>query len=310
MDSGLTQLIIQNLAGLGLLFALGWVLARAKWISHEAVTGLARLLIDVTMPALFFVGALGMDMENMSQWWPLMPAGFMVSVTGFCLAWLAHHRVAPKEPARGAFMFLVSIGNTAFLPIPLCYAMWGETGVLACLFYILGNNFAMFSFGIGVLARSAGRKMDLKMLRMTLMHPQALAFAAGLALAFIGWKPVSWLLEPVSMLGKSTIPLAMIAVGAILSEVRWKQQKQNKLLAWTVALKLVALPAIVLMLLKAWQPTAIIAGVLLLQASMPSLASAGVYARRFGGDAGLAASGSLLTTLLCPVALPFWMSFL
>jgi predicted permease len=217
---------------------------------------------------------------------------------------------APREPQKGVFRFLSSVGNSSFLPVPLSWALWGQEGALACLFYILGNNFFIFTFGVGSLARAGGRKLNWRLMGTTLFHPQSLGCMLGLALGSYRQDMPGWLLFPIAELGQATIPLAMVVTGAILSEVRLGSQANWKLLGWASAIKLLALPAVALLVLKTWQPAALVAGQIMLQAAMPSLASTGIYARRFGGDVAQGAAGSLVTTLLCPLFLPFWMGLL
>ena len=145
---------------------------------------------------------------------------------------------------------------------------------------------------------------------LTLLHPQSIGFAAGLLLAALNFHLPQWVLDPVSSFGQATIPMAMVATGSILSQVHLGKDVLWRMQLPAAFLKLILLPLIVLLILKAWQPGTLVAGVLLLQAAMPSLASSGIYAKRFGGDAAQAAAGSLVTTALCPLFLPLWMGLL
>ena len=168
----------------------------------------------------------------------------------------------------------------------------------------------MFTFGVGGLNRAAGRPFNWKLIGLTLFHPQSVGFMLGLGVGALGWSLPKWLLTPVAELGHTTIPLAMVVTGAILAQVHLGKDVDWKLQSWSASLKLLAVPAMALVLLKLWQPAALVAGVIMLQASMPSLASSGIFAERFGGDSAEASAGALVTTLLCPVVLPFWMGML
>jgi predicted permease len=120
-----------------------------------------------------------------------------------------------------------------------------------------------------------------------------------------------WLFEPMDMLGKATIPMAMLATGAILAQSTAAWKGRELALAFMAFFKLAVLPFVAFIILKPFKINdfhGIWASVVLLQAAMPSLASSGVYARRFGGDAALAATGSLITTVLCLITLPLWLA--
>jgi predicted permease len=64
------------------------------------------------------------------------------------------------------------------------------------------------------------------------------------------------------------------------------------------------LPAIVLVALKVLGIHGVLAGILVLQAAMPSLASAAAYASRFGGNPEMAGEGSFWTSLASIVTIP------
>ncbi len=235
--------------------------------------------------------------------------GLVVSSLGWALAAPVASRLGLKNKDKGAFLFLVAICNSSFLPLPLAKALWGEQGTYCVLGFLLGNNLFLMTVGIAML-RSQGSPKSTDFLR-AFLHPQALGFGLGILLWALKIPIPAWLFDPVSALGEATLPLAMLATGGILALSGMPGKGEARLLAWAAGLKLLALPFLVLCAEKAFKINAfapIGAGVLMLEAAMPSLASAGVYAHRFGGNASLAASGSLITTLICPLTLPVWMA--
>jgi predicted permease len=303
------QLLISILLGFGLLIALGYYFGRQNLMDRSSVSGLAWLIIDVTMPALFFTGVLknGFILQNKAFIVSFL-GGTLVPCVGLLLAWPTFRFFPLENKQKGAIYFDSCVGNSSFIPLPICAALWGTEGSLACLAYILGNNIFLFTVGIGLL-RGLKRPEKREILRI-IMHPQGLAFALGLTFFYFKIQLPNWLFQPIEDLGKATLPLAMVVTGAILAQERHQWKGKARLFSALTLLKLGALPFLAFICLKPFKYGpfgGIAASVVLLQAAMPSLASAGVYARRFGGDAALAASGSLLTTLLCPLSIPLWM---
>lgn len=279
-------------------------------LSPEHVSGLSWLIIEVTMPALFFCGVLksGFSFENKGLIVAAL-GGFLVSLIGLLLA-IPLFQVFPlKNKEKGAILFDACVGNSSFLPLPISMALWGDQGVLACLAYVLGNNIFLFTLGIGLLRGS--KKLEKADILRVFMHPQALAFGLGLMLFVLKNPCPVWLFEPIEALGKSTLPLAMLATGAILAQSGAIWQGRGRLLGSLGAYKLLILPGLAYLCLKPLQNGpfgGVGAALVLLQAAMPSLASAGIYAKRFGGDAPLAAAGSLASTLASPLTIPLWMA--
>jgi malate permease and related proteins len=117
-----------------------------------------------------------------------------------------------------------------------------------------------------------------------------------------------WCLDPLALLGKSTIPLAMLVTGALLASISFKSIENIKLLALSQTVKLLALPLVVGLILKSLGIKGIFAEILFLEATMPCLASSAVYALRFGGDVKLAVEGSFWSHALALGTVPlfFW----
>lgn len=301
------QLLLSKMAGLFLLMGIGFALSRKDLIKANVLGGLAWIVIDVCMPALFFTGLLATGSNSVENKGLLIAGGLLVSVLGWALGRLALRLSGNSFENKGTFLFLCAVGNSSFLPLPLCETLWGAPGLQACLFYVLGNNLFLFSAGIALMAgpRKGGKGLVLK----GFLHPQAMATASALVSAALGLSWPSWALESLSLLGKATVPLAMLVSGGLLAGVSFKSVENKGFLATALSIKLLLLPVLVGLALKSLGIQGILAGVLFLEASMPTLASAGVYALRFGGDVTLASSGSFWSHLIALASIPalFWL---
>jgi predicted permease len=238
-------------------------------------------------------------------WQGLLLGGFLVSSLGLLLGALALRLKTIEN--KGTFLFSVAIANSSFLPLPLALALWGELGVAACLIYVLGNNVFLFSVGIS-LFRLDGHGPKNVEFSMLYRHPQALAAALGLLWRWGALELPPWLFVTLDGLGQSTIPLAMLATGGLLAASGRKMIENKGVLGVSLSLKLFVLPALTLLILKSFAITGLLAGILLLQACMPSLASAAAYASRFKGDPVLAGNSSFWSSLAALGTIPAWMA--
>lgn len=298
------MLLLGRITGLMGLAAIGWLLVRRSILDHTVMKGLAWIVVDITLPALIFIGMISLSEHHLPVF-ALLAGGFLVSLAGLLVAsWTLKLK---KLKNKGTFLFTVAVANSSFLPLPLAYALWGDVGASACLIYILGNNFFVFSLGISLfrLDYGATKNIDFTMLYR---HPQALAALLGLLWMAGGLSLPTWAFQTIEGLGQSTIPMAMLATGGLLA-VSTRKVIGNRLFLWLgLGLKLVALPALTVLILKMTDIKGVLAGILLLQAAMPSLASAAAYASRFRGDPVLAGRSSFWSSLVALVTIPLWMA--
>jgi malate permease and related proteins len=298
------SILVGRLAGLFMLAWLGWILIKRSILEQSVAKGLAWIVVDVTLPVLIFIGMISLSVDSL-PWQGLLLGGFLLSSLGLLLGALALRWKSIKN--KGTFLFSVAIANSSFLPLPLAMALWGELGTAACLIHVLGNNVFLFSVGIS-LFRLDGHGLKNIDFSMLYQHPQAIAAALGLLWRWGGLPLPSWLYVTLDGLGQSTIPLAMLATGGLLAASGRKMIENKGVLGLSLALKLLVLPALTLLVLKSLEITGILAGILLLQACMPSLASAAAYASRFKGDPVLAGNSSFWSSLAALGTIPAWMA--
>lgn len=294
------SLLVGRIAGLFAVAGLGWTLVRYRSLDAAATKGLAWIVVDVTLPCLIFIGIISFSVTSL-PWLGLMGAGFAMSCLGLGLAWA--WTKAKKTLNRGTFLFSVAVANSSFLPLPLASALWGESGVQHCLFYILGNNIFLLSIGLWLFSLDSD-KTEKPLFSKVISHPQGWAAILALLWRLSGLKLPSWAFLSLSELGNATIPMAMLAVGGLMALNADKTLKNNGFIISGAVLKLLLMPALTLVGLKVLGIHGVLAGVLLLQASMPSLASAAAYASRFGGAPEWAGQASFWTSLASIVTIP------
>lgn len=304
--------VIERIGSLVLLFAIGWLLYRFHCLKDGTLQDLSRFVADIAMPLLFFYSMLNTNIfEVAPHYFILLYAGMLVCLVGFLLAWLSLKWLKLEEPQKSTYLAMCIHGNVGFIPLPLVYALFGDEGVIACLMYIIGNNIILFTFTTSLLNRSVGKPLSFNTMLCSFIHPQILAVFAGMAgslfISHSSSQAPVWILEPIGMLGKTTLPMAMLVVGATLAGLTLNRDIHVPMQTGVFTIRLLALPLISLLLLvRAPQPM-LIATVLMIQVSMPTFGAATAYVKRFGGDANQAAAGVMFTTLGAAIMLPLWL---
>ncbi len=289
------------------LTGLGFAVRRGGLLTHAGVRDLIRLNMDVCLPALTFsIAATHLTPEvaavSRGLAGPLLglPAAAAVTIAvGLALGYLTAPLAGLTGKRRKTYIYILTFANAAFLPIPLSYAMHGEIGILYVSLYTLAYTPLFWTLGTWMLSG--------KVRWGFFLHPNLFALALGATAGMAGWHVPAMLMEILRVLGGSAISLALVYAGAVLAEEHLAVGADARPLAAIVGVKLVLLPALALGAIRWGSVGEPIATQALLQAAMPCMAQAGLYAARFGGDAGLASKASFLTALLCLVTVPFFM---
>jgi malonate transporter and related proteins len=323
-----TAAVVFRLLAIFLTVAIGWAAGRLRLLDTGKPDGdPARLLGNVAfyifVPALLFRTMVRLDYAQMP--WHTA-ATFFLPAAVFLLAVYAWHRM--RRPARGpdaaapsVRAVAASFGNTVQVGIPMATAVWGEAGLAIHIALVSLHAVLLLSL-LTVLAEldvardraAAGEAPRIwPMLRLTLrntiVHPVVLPVLAGLAWNLGGWGLHPVFDEALAGLGSAVVPVCLVLIGLTLGyqdlQGQWRPALQ------TVALKLLALPAFVLLVAHGmFGLGGLPLSVVVMMAALPTGSNALIFAQRYGtlqaettavivlGTLGFVASASLWLTVL------------
>ncbi|AGA89936.1 putative permease [Thioflavicoccus mobilis 8321] len=297
--------LIESVGLLVILILLGVVLRRIGLLRDEHGPLLARLVTQVTLPALIF-SALA---RSTMQWVYLELAGAMLFAETLCLAlgWILA-RAARLGPAQsGAVILTAGFGSSSLLGYPLISALYpddapalmqaaviSELGVAPLLFTV-GTMIALYYGAHTATNGTTPLRAALKFF----YSPIFIALCAGLAWSLAGLPHsgpgLDMLFRGLGQLADANTFLVALTVGVAL---RFDGLRAILWLALGVAaIKLLLKPLLV------WLPahwigvSSIELQILLIEATMPSAMLTAVLARSYGCDATLASKLILATSL-------------
>ncbi len=284
-------IVLGRIAVVLVLVASGWAARRLRVIEGEALGSLSRLVVDVAFPALVFTQLLRtVDPASLAAEWFVPAAAFVLLAGGWWLARGLGSRTAA---------FCAGLPNWVFLPLLIAEALYGDAGTRTVLLFNAGAQVALWTVGVRTLR---GRSEAGALVRI----PGLWATAAGIAVALIvpgATRPpavAGVALDALTMLGSLAIPLSLCITGATLAEVPFRRAlRPDGELLRIVGARMVVAPLLAggALALAGGTLPARVRVLLLLIAAMPVAVSSAVHARRFGGDAELAARAVLWTTL-------------
>jgi malonate transporter and related proteins len=284
------------------LIALGYLTARAGWLSDTAQKGISEFAFNFAMPALLFrsiatTPGLDSGAERVAF------AYFGGIGTVWLLATLATRGLLRRPAIDAASIAMTSVfGNIVMIGIPLVLAVVGPAGA-APMAVILGIHTPLLWF-TGILQQQhaeqrgdrTARHVAMDLGRELLRNPLLIAIASGSIWRLTGLALPGAVDSSLSLLGQAGIPCAQVALGASLTRFAIKGQVPT--LSMVLVLKLLAMPLVVYLLTWVFAVPKPAADVALIFAAMPAGANAFLFAERTGRVVNSASGAVALGTAL------------
>ncbi len=268
--------------------AIGWTWRKLdRPFDSDTVTGLT---VNIGTPCIVFDVLTRLDM-------PLADFGTMalataVAIGGFAAIGLLWLLVAGYS--RTAFLPALMFPNSGNMGLPVCLFAFGEVGLGFAVSFFAVMILFQFTVGVAIAAGSAS-------FRMVLTSPVIYAVAAAvvvMALDVAIPKPIA---DTVHLLAGFTIPVMLIALGVSIAQLRVSTLTESLAVA---AARLLIGFGIGTGTAWVFDLPPVMAGVLILQASMPVAVFSYLFALRYNRSPEALAGAVVLSSLLSFAFLP------
>ena len=292
--------MIEALAPVALLIGLGYALRATRFLPEASWAPVDRLVYYVLFPALLVRELATADLAGQ----PVLRLAAVLLGTQLAMAGLAAFaRRWLDGPAYTSVLQCLVRGNT-FVALALAPAVLPRdaAALVALAVAVMVPTANLLS--VAALARHgrAGRAGPAAFLRSVAGNPLIVACAAGIALNLTGVDLPSLVTEPLAILGRATLALGLLTVGAGLRLALMADRPG--LVALTTAMHLLVKPAVGLALALTLGLTGTSVLVVALACAVPTATSSYILARLLGGDAELMAALVTTTTVGAVVTLP------
>lgn len=265
---------MSNIAVVVIALMIGLLLQRAKRFPENAAATLNLYVIYVALPALILAEIPKLSFTHEA----LVPfvAAWVIMAFSAALTWCTARLMKWSRELTGALMLLIPLGNTGFVGIPLIEAHLGSQAIpYAILYDQLGTFVALNTYGVIVACfYSSGSTSALSIVRSILIFPPFIALlVAFIASAFIY---PEWLAAALARISSTLVPVVMVAVG-----LQWRLTlSKEHFTPLVVGLFYILLltPAVAYLGLWLFDIDGLAAQVVILEAAMPAMISAGVLA--------------------------------
>ena len=300
--------ILNVLAPVFLVIALGFVLRRARFASDEVFGGMSRLAYWVGLPCLLIhkIAGASFDVAGSFDTFWLVLIGMLASlVVSGALAWV----LTMRRDQVGAFIQASFRGNLAFVGLAVILSAFsvlpgGGPETLA-----RAERAAVLTFGpivpiyniAAVLVLLAFRhKLSVRslvtMILQVASNPLLIACVIGMAVSLGGWSLPGPIARTLEVLGRFALPLALLCVGGKIAAT--KLAGQIRLPALAALIKLTVGP-IVGYFAAGWLGVdRIETAVALIMLACPTAVASYVLTEQLGGDSALSAGAVVVSTIL------------
>ncbi|MEA3533448.1 AEC family transporter [Rhizobium sp. CC-YZS058] len=306
--------ILLNVLPVFILILIGWLIVKSRYLKPEVGEALGDFVFKISVPVLLFRTIAAADFSQGSPW-PLWVAYFSGVLVVWTLGHLAATLIFKRERKVGVLAGVSSaFANTIFIGLPLVSRNVGEDGVVALSILISVHLPVMMIAGTVLMERAerreggGPRRSAAALARGILMNlvrnPLVIGLVCGAIVHLLSIPlegPVKVVIDQTAAMAA---PAALISIGMALH--RYGLTGNLRLAALTSALKLILLPACVLVACRLLGIRHDWAAALVLTAAVPTGVNAWLIANHFNVGHGLASSTITLTTLLGVVTVSGW----
>ncbi len=302
MDLSLSGLkVIERVLVIFILMLFGIIGRKFNLIKEETKESLGDIMLNLALPPLIFVSMVSdINWERLAIGWILPLISFVLVLIGIFFASKLGRLLSVPSDCLGTFTILCSMPNTAFIGFPLIFSLLGKEGLAYAVLFDFGITIAFFSVAILILK---GQKRQFSWWQ-ALFNPPFLAVVAGLIANKLNLKIPELVMEPMRIMGNTTIPLAMLLMGYMIAQTKFSIKSVDLKLIVVCLFKLLIYPLLASIILVPLKLDPLVLAVILIETAMPSMASTVVLVQKYGGDENFAASGIFLTTLFSIFTIP------
>jgi malate permease and related proteins len=311
-----TGIISSQILILAIAVIVGVIAARTGVITRDSNSMLSKVIFNISLPLMLFTNFFKLDItpKLLSNSMIVLAASAVILLLLLFGGWIITKIL--RMPVREAAVFKAHsmLGNIIFLGFPLINALYGKEGLLYASMFQLVSNLLMWTIGVIVLSQGNGTPWQKSIKRI--LNPNTIATLTGLACFLFALRLPAVVISPLSGIGSTNTWLCMLYIGAMMTFSNVKGLLGKKSIYILSLNRLIIMPVIVVLLFSTLKTFAgisldtLVTSVIVLEISMPCMASVVIMAREFDADDSMAMANVFISTFLSIITLPLILSFM
>lgn len=300
--------LIEKMALLVMLLALGYLCARLKLVGPEFNKGLSKLVINVFLAGMILSSVINKKLEMTGgdvAFGLLMMTLSMLICVG--IGWLSPTLLRIKDGDKGMYRILAAFMNNGFVGFPLVAAVYGENAVFFASLSNIPFNLLLYTAGVMLLQK--GDKNTKFSIKSVINVPIVATLIA--VVIFIFEIPMPKLVDDVAdTLSAATVPLSMMCVGLSLGSVSLKEALMQPRLYGISLVRLLICPLAVWLVLRIFITNPVILGTIVILSACPSAIICTILGIQYGRDGVESSEAIFISTMLSMITIPLLISVL
>jgi predicted permease len=293
--------ILTSLLPVFIIIICGYVFKKTRFPGDDFWPGTERIVYYFLYPALLFSSSAGASWNFFSvasMVWAILAAMFVMS--GLLL--LLRTRLS-RNDASFTSVFQGSLRFTSYIGFAAAFALFGDEGLYLAAVFITVMIPVVNILSVMVLVRYGDQKGGWHWIFTTVIkNPLILSCLAGMSFNILGLQLPVMVENFTTILGKGSLPLGLLAVGASLQVTGMK--KTGSELIYACLLKLGFMPLLMWLSCTLFGVDKLSTAVAVLFAALPGSPLSYILAKQLGGDSRLMSSIIAVQTGISMVSLP------
>ena len=298
--------VVNQVLVFAFLMLIGFVMAKAKVMTSDVLSGLSKLIVNLLLPCLIFYMIIGNGntvqhiLANRNWALAIILMYTILCLLGYAMAGAAGLRRSGQDMFAVAAMFC----NIGFMGVPLIESIFpGNSQVAACLLiYFVVDQLLLWTVGLFLCTWHAKRRGSASMLK-NFINPMIVGITIALVLLYFNIQLPTPLLTTIKGLGDSSRYLALLYLGALLATMPILQMLVKPYVYVMIVLKMTIVPVIGYFVASLFfnHVTSLLLATIL---SLPPMVATTMMARTYGGDERVAAETVFVSSLACLGTIP------
>lgn len=295
-------IIINQVAVLFILIAIGFLLRKVNLLEEKAVKGITNVVLYAVTPCVI-IRSFNREM-NVELLKGLLLT-FAVSILSYIFIIVLTNFIVKDndDSRRRIYRFAIIFSNTGFMGIPIYQAVLGDIGVFYGSAYIAMFNVFCWTYGY-MMMDGKSKSFDIK---KAIVNPGVLSTIIGVIIFIAGIRVPAILEVPMADMAALNTPLPMLVIGYFLAGIALSDFKDAKQY-YIIACKLIFVPVLVIALTYLFGVRGDVFLICAIAVSTPCATTTTMFSEKFGRDAMLASRVVSMATLLSIVTMPIIIS--